>query len=176
MNSEMKNQKIDPKVQNGPSLRGLKTGHRQNFGSYGKNGFAGHVSFGKHQSFIPACNSTTVRGEMARLGRTGVRFPEKLKCQTFEWKTDLADIMSTNHHHLWKFLRGAYSRFQTFSKIDLLALISIPPDPPGLSHGRDGHQSHQENFHPGHRSGTLLYMILRLDDQQREPMDNTKVI
>ena len=63
-------------------------------------GFGGHVSFRKHQSFIPACNSTTVRGEMARLGRTEVRFPEKLKCQTFEWKTDLADIMSTNHHHL----------------------------------------------------------------------------
>ena len=49
---------------------------------------------------IPACNSTTVKGEMARLGRTADRFPEKLKCQTFEWKTDLADIMSTNHHHL----------------------------------------------------------------------------
>ena len=54
-----------------------------------RGGFGGHVSFGKHQSFIPACNSTTVRGEMARLGRTEVRFPEKLKCQTFEWKTDL---------------------------------------------------------------------------------------
>ena len=67
---------------------------------YARGGFGGHVSFGKHQSFIPACNSTTVRGEMARLGRTEVRFPEKLKCQTFEWKTDLADIMSTNHHHL----------------------------------------------------------------------------
>ena len=26
---------------------------------------------------------------MARLGRTADRFPEKLKCQTFEWKTDL---------------------------------------------------------------------------------------
>ena len=70
-----------------------------------RGGFGGHVSFGKHQSFIPACNSTTVRGEMARLGRTGVRFPEKLKCQTFEWKTDLADIMSTNHHYLWPFER-----------------------------------------------------------------------
>ena len=54
-----------------------------------RGGFGGHVSFGKHQSFIPACNSTTVRGEMARLGRTADRFPEKLKCQTFEWKTDL---------------------------------------------------------------------------------------
>ena len=54
-----------------------------------RGGFGGHVSFGKHQSFIPACNSTTVRGEMATLGRTADRFPEKLKCQTFEWKTDL---------------------------------------------------------------------------------------
>ena len=26
---------------------------------------------------------------MATLGRTADRFPEKLKCQTFEWKTDL---------------------------------------------------------------------------------------
>ena len=26
---------------------------------------------------------------MARLGKTADRFPEKLKCQTFEWKTDL---------------------------------------------------------------------------------------
>ena len=32
------------------------------------------------------CNSTTVRGKIARFGRTEVRFPEKLKCQTFEWK------------------------------------------------------------------------------------------
>ena len=36
---------------------------------------------------------------MARFRRAVARFPEKLKCQTFEWKTDLADIMSTNHHH-----------------------------------------------------------------------------
>ena len=43
-----------------------------------------HGGFPKH-----ACNSTTVRGDMARLGRKEVRFPEKLKCQTFEWKTDL---------------------------------------------------------------------------------------
>ena len=41
------------------------------------------------------------RGEMARLRRKAVRFPEKLKCQTSEWKTDLADIMSTNHHYLY---------------------------------------------------------------------------
>ena len=33
---------------------------------------------------------------MARLGRTEVRFPEKLKCQTFERKTDLADINHVN--------------------------------------------------------------------------------
>ena len=45
-------------------------------------------------------NSTRVRGEMTRLGRTAYRVPDKLKYQTFEWKTDLADIMSTNHHHL----------------------------------------------------------------------------
>ena len=29
----------------------------------------------------------------SRLGGTAVRFPEKLKCPTFEWKTDLADIL-----------------------------------------------------------------------------------
>ena len=45
-------------------------------------------------------NSTRVRGEMTRLERTADRVPDKLKCQTFEWKTDLASIMSTNHHHL----------------------------------------------------------------------------
>ena len=39
---------------------------------------------------------------MSRLKRTEVIIPEKLKRQTFEWKTGLADIMSTNHHHLWK--------------------------------------------------------------------------
>ena len=44
--------------------------------------------------------STTVRGEMARLGRTEVRFPEKLKCQTMNGKQNCADIMSTNYHHL----------------------------------------------------------------------------
>ena len=31
---------------------------------------------------------------MARLGRTADQFPEKLKCQTFEWKTDLC------RHHI----------------------------------------------------------------------------
>ena len=41
---------------------------------------------------------------MARLGMTADRLPEKLKCQTFEWKTDLADIMSTDHHHLYLFV------------------------------------------------------------------------
>ena len=41
-------------------------------------------------------------GAIGRLRRTEVIFPEKLKCQTFEWKTGLADIMSTNRHHLWK--------------------------------------------------------------------------
>ena len=51
---------------------------------YARGGFGGHVSFRKHQSFIPACNSTTVRGEMARLGRMAVPFPAKLKWQTFE--------------------------------------------------------------------------------------------
>ena len=71
---------------------------------YARGGFGGHILSGRYQSFIPACNSTTVKGEMARLGRTADRFPEKLKCQTFEWKTDLADIMSTNHHHLYLFV------------------------------------------------------------------------
>ena len=56
---------------------------------YARGGFGGHILSGRYQSFIPACNSTTVKGEMARLGRTADRFPEKLKCQTFEWKTDL---------------------------------------------------------------------------------------
>ena len=56
---------------------------------YARGGFGGHILSGRYQSFIPACNSTTVRGEMATLGRTADRFPEKLKCQTFEWKTDL---------------------------------------------------------------------------------------
>ena len=55
-----------------------------------------------------ACNSTTVRGEMARLRGTAVRFSEKLKRQTFEWKTDLAescpptkttyDVLKKDHH------------------------------------------------------------------------------
>ena len=67
---------------------------------YDRGGFGGHILSGRYQSFIPACNSTTVRGEMARLGRTEVRFPEKLKCQTMNGKQNCADIMSTNHHHL----------------------------------------------------------------------------
>merc|ERR1719320_533020 len=38
--------------------------------------------------------------------------------------------------------------FHTFlmSNIDLLALISLPRDPPSLSQGRDGHQGHQEDL------------------------------
>ena len=28
------------------------------------------------------------------------RSPKKLKCQTFKWKTGLADFKSTNHQHL----------------------------------------------------------------------------
>ena len=67
---------------------------------YDRGGFGGHILSGRYQSFIPACNSTTVRGEMARLGRTEVRFPEKLKCQTMNGKQNCADIMSTNYHHL----------------------------------------------------------------------------
>ena len=34
LNSETKSQKIDPKVRNGTSLRGLQTGHWQNWGSF----------------------------------------------------------------------------------------------------------------------------------------------
>merc|ERR1719430_1737557 len=39
-------------------------------------------------------------------------------------------------------------RFYTFlmGNSDLVALISVPPDPPGLSHGRDGHQGHQDGL------------------------------
>ena len=32
---------------------------------YAGGGFGGHILSGRYQSFIPACNSTTVKGEMA---------------------------------------------------------------------------------------------------------------
>ena len=56
---------------------------------YDRGGFGGHILSGRYQSFIPACNSTTVRGEMARLGRTEVRFPEKVEVPNHERKTEL---------------------------------------------------------------------------------------
>ena len=55
---------------------------------------------------------------------------------------------------IWKSFRRSKikrwnSRFYTFlmGNSDLVALISIPPDPPGLSHGKDGHQGHQDGRH-----------------------------
>ena len=41
VNRERKVEKIDPKVGNEPSLRGLQMGHRPKLGSYGKIGFFG---------------------------------------------------------------------------------------------------------------------------------------
>ena len=41
VNREWKVEKIDPKVGNEPSLRGLQMGHRPKLGSYGKIGFFG---------------------------------------------------------------------------------------------------------------------------------------
>merc|ERR1719430_2420488 len=40
-------------------------------------------------------------------------------------------------------------RFYTFlmGNSDLITLISVPPDPPGLSNGEDGHQGHQDGLH-----------------------------
>ena len=64
---------------------------------------------------------------MARLGRTEVRFPEKLKCQTMNGKQNCADIMSTNHHHLCcKPFRSTiivYYRFKISSDQALLDLL-----------------------------------------------------
>ena len=67
-----------------------------------RDGFGGHVIHGLHQTFIPASNSTTDRGERPDSKGQWIESRQSVTSNPMNGKQTRSTIRWSNHHHYWK--------------------------------------------------------------------------